>query len=91
VRAQEGKFWEMHQYIFGHRNNLGIISLKSYAREVGVMDKKYLDNLMNSYYGWFVQDDLREGIEMGVTEVPTFLSTIFVLKRDQHLKTWKHI
>ena len=68
--AQEGKFWEMHQYIFKHRNNLGVISLKSYAREVGVKDKKFLDNLMNSYYGWFVQDDLREGIEMGVTDIP---------------------
>ena len=70
--AQEGKFWEMHRYIFKHKNNLGIISLKSYAREVGVMDKKFLENLMNSYFGWFVQDDLREGIEMGVTDVPTF-------------------
>jgi protein-disulfide isomerase len=70
--AQEGKFWEMHRYIFKHKNNLGIISLKSYAREVGVMDKKFLENLMNSYFGWFVQDDLREGIEIGVTDVPTF-------------------
>ena len=70
--AQEGKFWEMHQYIFSHRQNLGIISLKGYAREVGVMDKKFLDNLMNSYYGWFVQDDLKEGLSMGVTDIPCF-------------------
>lgn len=70
--AQEGKFWEMHQYIFNHRNNLGVISLKSYAREVGVKDKKFLDNLMNSYFGWFVQDDLREGISLGVTDIPCF-------------------
>ena len=70
--SQEGKFWEMHRYMFKHRNNLGIISLKSYAREVGVTDKKFLENLMNSYFGWFVQDDLREGLEIGVTEVPCF-------------------
>lgn len=69
--AQEGKFWEMHQYIFSHRANLGLISLKSYAREVGVKDKKFLDNLMSSYFGWFVQDDLREGISLGVTDIPT--------------------
>jgi protein-disulfide isomerase len=36
------------------------------------MDKKFLENLMNSYFGWFVQDDLREGIELGVTDVPCF-------------------
>lgn len=70
--AQEGKFWEMHQYIFSHRRNLGIISLKSYAREVGVTDKKFLEHLMNSYYGWFVQDDLKDGIDLGVTEIPAF-------------------
>lgn len=70
--AQEGKFWEMHQYLYKHRSNLGVISLKSYAREVGVTDKKFLEHLMNSYYGWFVQDDLREGIKLGVTDIPAF-------------------
>ncbi|MFL5740235.1 MAG: DsbA family protein [Flavisolibacter sp.] len=68
--AQEGKFWEMHQNLFAHRKNLGLISLKSYAREVGVQDKKFLDHLINSDWGWYVQDDLREGISLGVTEVP---------------------
>ncbi|HEX2608921.1 MAG TPA: thioredoxin domain-containing protein [Flavisolibacter sp.] len=68
--AQEGKFWEMHQYLFAHKRNLGVISLKSYAREVGVTDKKFLDHLINSDWGWNVQDDLREGIERGVKEIP---------------------
>src|SRR3989337_4370729 len=30
--AQEGKFWEMHDMLFMHRNQLGTISLKAYAR-----------------------------------------------------------
>src|SRR5215216_3371926 len=80
--AQEGKFWEMHQYIFNHRNNLGVISLKSYAREVGVKDKKFLDNLMNSYFGWFVQDDLREGISLGVTDIPCFFINGIVFEKE---------
>lgn len=80
--AQEGKFWEMHQYLFSHRSNLGVISLKSYAREVGVKDKKFLDNLMNSYYGWFVQDDLREGISLGVTDIPCFFINGTVLEKE---------
>ena len=70
--AQEGKFWEMHQYLFEHRQNLGMISLKSYAREVGVKDKRFLEHLMNSDYGWFVQDDLREGLKLGITDIPAF-------------------
>ncbi len=70
--GQEGKFWEMHQHLFHHRQSLGVISLKSYAREVGVQDKKFLDHLINSHYGWNVQDDLREGLSLGVTDIPAF-------------------
>ena len=47
-----------------------VISLKSYAREVGVKDKKFLEHLINSDWGWYVQDDLREGIAKGVTAIP---------------------
>ena len=68
--GQEGKFWEMHQHLMRHRQSLGVISLKSYAREVGVKDKKFLEHLINSDWGWYVQDDLREGIAKGVTAIP---------------------
>jgi protein-disulfide isomerase len=68
--SQEGKFWEMHQILMQHRMNLGVISLKSYAREAGVKDKKFLDHLINGDWGWYVQDDLREGLSKGVTEIP---------------------
>jgi protein-disulfide isomerase len=68
--GQEGKFWEMHQHLMEHPTQLGIISLKGHAREVGVKDKRLLERLMNSDYGWFVQDDLQEGIKRGVREIP---------------------
>ena len=70
--AQEGKFWEMHNELLAHRMNLGVISLKSHAREAGVTNKKLLDELSNGTYGVYVQDDLREGIKLGVTNVPAF-------------------
>jgi protein-disulfide isomerase len=70
--AQEGKFWEMHQHLIRNRQHLGVISLKSYAREVGVKDKRFLERLINSEYGWFVQDDLRDGLRLGVEDVPAF-------------------
>ena len=68
--AQEGKFWEMHNELFAQRRNLGTISLKGHAREVGVKSKKFLDELVNSHYGAYVQDDLKEGIDLGVKDVP---------------------
>lgn len=70
--AQEGKFFEMHEMMINNRKHLGIISLKSYAKEIGVNNKSFLNNLINGKYGLFVQDDLKYGIELGVKEVPAF-------------------
>jgi len=71
--AQEGKFMEMHEALFENRRHLGTISLKNYAREVGVTGKTILNDLINSKYGWYVQDDLRYGLDAGVTDAPAFL------------------
>ena len=70
--AQQGKFWEMHNVLFENRRNLGTTSLKLHSREAGVVDKKFLDHLVNGTYGWQVQDDLRDGLDMGVKDVPAF-------------------
>lgn len=70
--AQEGKFWEMHEALFANRRNLGVISLKSYAKEIGTTNKRFLDDLINGTYGWNVQGDLMEGLERGVRDIPTF-------------------
>jgi len=70
--GQEGKFWDMHNLLFENRRNLGTISLKSYAKEVGVTSKRFLDDLIGGAWGWNVQDDLREGLERGVRTIPAF-------------------
>lgn len=70
--AQSGKFWEMHNILFEKRRNLGTTSLKLHSKEAGISDKKFLDLLVNGVYGWQVQDDLREGIERGIKELPAF-------------------
>ncbi|MDE3125177.1 MAG: thioredoxin domain-containing protein [Bacteroidota bacterium] len=70
--GQEGKFWPMHNLLFQNRHNLGTITLKSYAREAGVTSKVFLDDLMNSTFGWQVRGDISFGQQKGVKEVPTF-------------------
>jgi protein-disulfide isomerase len=71
--AQEGKFWEMHNRLFERRKHLGTISLKEYAREVGVVNKKFLDELMNSKYSWHVREDQLEAWDRGIREVPAVI------------------
>lgn len=70
--AQTGKFWEMHNILFRNRRNLGTVSLKLHSREAGISDRNFLDNLVNGTYGWQVQDDLKEGMDRGVKELPAF-------------------
>lgn len=70
--AQEGKFLEMHEMLFANQKHLGIISLKSYAKEIGISNKSFLNNLVNGKYGVYVQDDLKYGIRLGVKGVPAF-------------------
>ena len=68
--AQEGKFWPMHNMLFAHRKNLGTTSLKIYAKEAGVTNKKFLTELVDCIYGWTVRNDLLEAVGRGVRDVP---------------------
>lgn len=70
--AQEGKFWEMHNELFANRRNLGTTSLKLYSKDAGVKSKKFLEDLVNGFYGWQVQDDIKEGHNLGIKEIPAF-------------------
>ena len=70
--GQEGKFWEMHNILFANRRNLGTTSLKLYSKEAGVKSKKFLDDLVNGMFGWQVQDDIKEGHNLGVKDIPVF-------------------
>lgn len=70
--SQAGKFWEMHNILFDNRRQLGTTSLKLYSKEAGIKNKNFLDELLNSTYGWQVMNDLNEGIERGIKDVPAF-------------------
>jgi protein-disulfide isomerase len=70
--VQEGKFWEMHNVLFRNRRQLGTVSLKLHSREAGISNKKFLEDLVNGKYGWQVQDDLKEGIDRGIKDIPAF-------------------
>jgi len=62
----------MHNILFDNRRQLGTTSLKLYSKEAGISNKHFLEELINSTYGWQVRNDLNEGIEKGVRDVPAF-------------------
>ncbi|MEY2917653.1 MAG: hypothetical protein RIS73_1367, partial [Bacteroidota bacterium] len=64
--GQAGKFWEMHNILFENRRQLGTTSLKLYSKEAGVINKHFLDELINSTYGWQIRNDFQDGVNKGV-------------------------
>ena len=70
--GQDGKFWEMHNLLFQNRRQLGTTSLKLYSKEAGVNNKSFLNQLVDSTYGWQVMTDLAEGINKGIKKIPAF-------------------
>lgn len=83
--GQEGKFWQMHELLMGRYSQLGITSLKAHAREAGVVNKRFLEQLMNSDFGWNVQDDLREGLELGIRDIPALLINGKIMEKPLNL------
>jgi protein-disulfide isomerase len=71
--SQEGKLWEMHNLLFQNRKHLGSISLKKYAKEAGLINKKFFDELINGRYAWAVRGDLMNALEKGIRDVPAIL------------------
>ena len=71
--AQEDKLWQMHNLLFENRKQLGLISLKNYAKAAGLTNKKFFDELVNGKYAWAVRGDLMGAVEKGIRNVPAIL------------------
>jgi formate-nitrite transporter family protein len=68
----QGKFWDMHDYLFEHQRHLGDTDLLRYGAEIGLNTDRYDDELMREVYASRVSADLLSGMRSGVTATPTF-------------------
>jgi len=71
--SQENKLWQLHNLLFENRKHLGLISLKKYAKEAGLANKKFFDELVNGKYAWAVRSDLMDAVQKGIRNVPAIL------------------
>ena len=46
--------------------------MKLYSKEAGVVNKHFLDELINSTYGWQIRNDFQDGVNKGVKDIPAF-------------------
>lgn len=68
----QGKFWEMHDILFRHQDDLDRESLESYARTLGLDLERFNAEMSNGTYADRVYDDLDSGQASGVSWTPTF-------------------
>jgi protein-disulfide isomerase len=68
----QGKFWEMHDYLFEHQSHLDDGALLRYAAEIGLDVDRFTRDLTEHEFAGRVNDDFQSGIRSGVNGTPTF-------------------
>lgn len=77
--AAQGKFWEMHDFLFENQNswkdtNDPISIFEGYARNIGVPDiAKFTEDYRSSTINALINADLDAGRAIGATSTPTFV------------------
>jgi len=69
----QGKFWEMHDFLYEHQNLLGDDnSIFAYAQELGLDMQRLKMEVGNDAYLNRIREDFTGGIRSGVNGTPTF-------------------
>jgi protein-disulfide isomerase len=69
--AGQGKFWEMHDYLFEHQKALDAENLARAAGALGLDKVKFDREVAERFYADRVQQDIQSGIDSGVGGTPT--------------------
>jgi protein-disulfide isomerase len=70
--AAQGKFWEMHDYIFHHQHALEDADLAGFAEAVGLDLQQYTRDMAERRALARIEEDVEGGERSGVQGIPTF-------------------
>ncbi len=70
--AAQGKFWEMHDYIFHHQHTLEDSDLEQFAGAIGLDRQQFTHDMAERPYLSRIEEDLQGGLRSGVRGTPTF-------------------
>ncbi|HIH31284.1 TPA: thioredoxin domain-containing protein [Candidatus Woesearchaeota archaeon] len=100
--CDEGKYWEYREYLFANQPKQYYDDLISYAKDLGLDDKKFKECLDDEKYKDLVSENYQIGINSGITVTPTFFinnQTIIgakdykdfkkVIDKELGIKWWK--
>ena len=68
----QGKFWQMHDLLFRHQDDLADADFVQYALRIGLEVYRFEADLSSEFYSRRVRDDYASGLRSGVHGTPTF-------------------
>jgi hypothetical protein len=69
---EQRKFWQFHAALFADQSKLAVSDLKAAARQLGLDSAKFDSCLDSGKYATAVEEDIDEGLRLGVRSTPTF-------------------
>lgn len=71
--SAQGKFWEMHDFLYEHQNTLGDPRVAlGYATNLGLDVQKFQRDLSQHVFLPRIREDFEGGVRSGVNGTPTF-------------------
>jgi protein-disulfide isomerase len=89
--AEQGKFWEYHDRLFGGPGRLSGPDLKQHAATLGLDTAKFNACVDERTYRTQVQEDVETGERVGVTGTPAFFINGRPLSGAQPFEVFKRI
>jgi protein-disulfide isomerase len=68
----QGKFWEMHDWLYEHQQALGDEQLEEYAGTIGLDVERFDTEMEGQVHQERVRADFMSGVRSGVNGTPTF-------------------
>jgi NhaA family Na+:H+ antiporter len=68
----QGRFWEMHDRLFGHQHELSDADLPGHAEAIGLDVERFERELRDGVHAARVEDDYRGGVRSGIPSTPRF-------------------
>ena len=86
-----GKFWQMHDKLFGNQQALDRPSLDKYAQEIGLNMAKYKAAMDQHLYKQQIEDDSKAGTAVGASGTPAFFINGQSLSGAQPFDSFKKV
>jgi protein-disulfide isomerase len=68
--AVQGQFWQMHEMLFAHQQELGNGYLIEYANNLGLDISQFLQDMSKQVHIDRIHEDIKSGLQSGVTAIP---------------------